>query len=1243
MSPAKQDEDPPVDPHAVTQTPAVITGTRRIAELRSGQTLSGGRFHIVRRVGSGGMGVVFEAFDHESDSSVALKVLPVLEPEALLRFKNEFRLLRDIRHPNLVRLRELFEEHGRWFFTMELVDGVDFLAHVRPGSYIDPVRLTAALHQLASGLETVHAAGRVHRDVKPSNILVTNEDRVVLLDFGVAAEVGPAERFTVTGQMVGTVAYMAPEQASDEPVSPAADWYAVGILLYEALTGNIPFRGSPAQILTKKLQSAPPSLPTEAAGASEVVELERLWHDLLQPDPTQRPSGREVLARLGSKLASRPHAMPVREAVAPFVPFVGRKVELEALDAMFGATRAGNGVTVLIHGESGAGKSALLARFADVLRQREPDMVVLAGRCYERESVPYRALDGAVDSLTQLMVRMPRRDAAVLVPANAALLCEVFPVLLRVEAFAAAPAPRHRVLDPQERRTRVFAALRELFFRLAERRPTLIAIDDLQWSDADSLALLREILRQPEAPSLLLAVTVRPPAPVFALPGDVREIRLGRLLPDEARELAAALLGDEAASVAGSIGEGAEGHPLFIHALARHVRMHGQAPGLALQLDDAIRTQVAAFEAPARRVVEVVAIAAAPITLVAASRAADVDMQELERLASSLAAANLVRTSGARSEDLIEPYHDRVREAVAARIEATARRDLHERLATALTETDAHSEVLAIHWRCAGDLPRAARYAVAAADDATRALAFERAVRLYRWALEVEPATPAERCELEAKLGDALANAGRGAEAAEAYLSASRTANAAGTDALEVFRLTRRAAEELLRSGRFDLGLETLRKILTEVGVKVARTLARALLSILGRRALVRLRGLGFVERDVRVIPAHQLARADACWAAVMGLALSDFIRGMDFQTRHLLLALRAGEPLRIVRALAFEACYTASYGVSTRRRTARLLEATRSLAARLDHPLAIAWLPFAQGVCAWLEGRFKTGLSASDEAERMLRDRCTGVTWELSAIQMFAHWCLWARGEYGELSQRVAHHLREAEERGDLFAVSTLRTGLPNAIWLAADEPARALEETQAATRAWSQQGFHLQHFWDLLSRGDISLYVRDGRVAYGELMGRWTALARSLLLRVQIDAVLSYSLRGRCALAAAAQSSGAERRRLLRDADRSARRLERERVAYSTALAGLLRAGAASLRGERLRAAKLYELADGALNAVDMSLHAAAARRRRGEILGGEQGGALVSAADEFARSRGITRPERMAAVLAPFPSAG
>ncbi len=174
------------------------------------------RFAVVRRLGAGGMGVVYEVWDREREAPFALKTLRSLSPHRLSLFKNEFRALRGLSHRNLVTLGELMKDRNHWFFTMELVDGEPFQSWVYPeqpetGARFDEPRLREGLRQLAGALRALHRYGKVHCDIKPSKVLVTRDGRVVVLDFGLVRDVrGPEDG---NDHVMGTPAYMAPEQA----------------------------------------------------------------------------------------------------------------------------------------------------------------------------------------------------------------------------------------------------------------------------------------------------------------------------------------------------------------------------------------------------------------------------------------------------------------------------------------------------------------------------------------------------------------------------------------------------------------------------------------------------------------------------------------------------------------------------------------------------------------------------------------------------------------------------------------------------------------------------------------------------------------------------------------------------------------------------------------------------------------------------------------------------------------------
>ncbi len=594
------------------------------------------RYEVLRCIGKGGMGVVYEAFDRERQQRVALKTILNSTPSALYLFKQEFRTLADVHHANLVRLYELVAtDEGRVFFTMELVDGTDFLTHVQKGgqgpsedpserTYDEPTRretwtegsgdrlrrlrpvpkpastnknsladidrLRPALAQLVQGVCALHAAGKLHRDIKPSNVRVTPEGRVVLLDFGVATELSKVvdENLAEGGEMVGTARYMAPEQALNEGPTPASDWYSVGVMLYEALVGAPPFAGSAFDILKMKsmLDPKPPGDCVENVPA----DLDALATALLLRAPELRPTGSDILYQLGLRPSG---SMPVPAQPAPetATAIVGREAPLRALREAFDSARTGRSITVQVGGPTGMGKSTVVTHFLDEL-VAHGEAVVLRGRAHERESVPYKGVDSVVDAMSRYLMRLSDREDSLTLPHDVWALARLFPVLRRVPSIAraeggpAALAAREQFGgDPNRLRRRAFFAFRELVASLARRQPLVVYVDGVQWGDKDSAALLLELVRPPEAPPLLLILTYRDEdvqTSPFLLEtrarwpalAELRSITIGPLAEAETRRLALTLLGadDARAQVtAEAIALEARGSPFLVDELARSV------------------------------------------------------------------------------------------------------------------------------------------------------------------------------------------------------------------------------------------------------------------------------------------------------------------------------------------------------------------------------------------------------------------------------------------------------------------------------------------------------------------------------------------------------------------------------------------------------------------------------------------------------------------------------------------------
>lgn len=470
--------------------------------LAPGAVVCGGRLSILRKLGEGGNGAVYEAFDADRKVRVACKTLRKLDPAGVYRLKNEFRGLADVRHPNLVALHELFADGDTWLFTMDLIEGERFDRYIRHEGRCDEGRLRAALPQLVSAIGAIHAAGKLHRDLKPSNVLVDGGGRIIVLDFGLAVDVDPGGVGQTIGDesVSGTPAYMAPEQAAGASATAASDLYAMGVMVFEAITGTLPFTGRSGEILAAKQQR---EAPAASATRDVAPDLGELCAQLLARDGAARPS-LDTLQRVHG-LRHQPSASVTRCAAQP-VKLFGRDAELRALHRAFAETQAGNAVVMRVAGAPGVGKSILVASFLSSLRV-QGHTVVLAGRCDERENVPFKAFDALIDDLSRHMRKLQAHEAALLLPRDVSALARVFPVLDRVEVVAS--APKRAAFSADQLLRRALAVFAEMLARIRDRQPLVVFIDDLQWIDRDSLQFLRGLLAQLRALPILLIVAHR--------------------------------------------------------------------------------------------------------------------------------------------------------------------------------------------------------------------------------------------------------------------------------------------------------------------------------------------------------------------------------------------------------------------------------------------------------------------------------------------------------------------------------------------------------------------------------------------------------------------------------------------------------------------------------------------------------------------------------------------------------------
>jgi serine/threonine protein kinase len=472
-------------------------------------------YELVRVLGRGGFGEVCLVRCPQTGEELAIKRLARHDPPSIASFKNEFRLIRHLEHPSLAELYELIATDHGWYLVMEYVRGETFTARIRDrvgvacagptlddaepvvafqtetGGF-DELQLRCALLKLARGVCALHDADVIHRDLKPSNVLVCPDGRVVILDFGLAAMLSDDHHVDLKTKLMGTPGYIAPEQARGLPVTRAVDWYAVGVMLFEALTGRLPYVGSVRDIMDAQLAGR---VPDPAHFARVPDDLRMLCMDLLAADPAARPDGPEVLAALGVR--DRQRSRSTQPA------FVGRTAELATIAAALDDTvRDARPAVVHVVGGAGLGKSALITRALAEAAAR--GAIVLGARCHEREDLPYKAIDPLIDALTAHLLALSDDEVRAVMPDDVSALCQLFPALrqLRQEAF-----------DPidnlEELRRRAIAALRTLLARIGRQGPVVLAIDDLQWGCKDSADMLAEVLAGDTAPRVLVLLSYR--------------------------------------------------------------------------------------------------------------------------------------------------------------------------------------------------------------------------------------------------------------------------------------------------------------------------------------------------------------------------------------------------------------------------------------------------------------------------------------------------------------------------------------------------------------------------------------------------------------------------------------------------------------------------------------------------------------------------------------------------------------
>jgi serine/threonine protein kinase/tetratricopeptide (TPR) repeat protein len=483
-------------------------------------------YKILERIGSGGMGSVYKAHDTVLERDVAIKIM---HPHLLSDEQNSVRLMREARaaaklvHPNVVTIYEIGEEQCGHYIVMEYIQGMPLSDFIYENKSIDPERAVKLTIQILRALSLAHNEGILHRDIKSDNIFLTPHDEVKVLDFGIAKLLNN-KSLTAADEVLGTIEYMAPEQMLGEEIDQRCDVYAVGIVLYQLLTQRLPFTGeSPVQILFNKLNEdpIPPSnFNSKVDNDLNLIALRAIAHEKEErwksatdfADTLDSFLHKIVDKKSGTIISHIDFDLEVDEGKDddPSIlrnVFVGRSKEFKQLVKSFNNTKSGNGLTHIIRGEAGVGKSSLAKKFT--VYSEYQNAWVLYGLCLYQEGLD--AYLPFVDAIRAFFSRanttlndQDRIKLKGLIRKNVPILAEF------TDRFTTTLIPQKDVSstnNPEDRKD-LLESFSKLISIMAEIRPVILILDDLQWADAASLKLFYYLSRNvSNYPAMLIGIT----------------------------------------------------------------------------------------------------------------------------------------------------------------------------------------------------------------------------------------------------------------------------------------------------------------------------------------------------------------------------------------------------------------------------------------------------------------------------------------------------------------------------------------------------------------------------------------------------------------------------------------------------------------------------------------------------------------------------------------------------------------
>lgn len=789
------------------------------------------------------MAVVYRGEDLRTGTPVAVKALGLPDAWKTASLRREIHALARLSHPDIVRVLATGVDDGLPWLAMELLEGDPLARHAAALPAADTeaglVARLLVIRRLCSPLSYLHGEGIVHRDLKPDNVLVRPGGRPVLLDLGLMATSGKArEELQAAGVTVGTVAYMAPEQALGELADARADLYALGCILYELLAGRPPFVAADGgSVLSQHLALEPE--PPSRHNAFVPGVLDALTLALLEKEPRRRIGhADDVAAALAPWTGAAGRAQPRPRPYLYRAVLRGRDDALDEVGARVPEPdRAGRGGVVLVAAEPGMGKTRFLLALEAELRER--GLEVLSGRTDPPEAGrAARPLAGFAEVLQAVFDRARQGGPEVADRLLGSRRAVLEPILTEVPALVAAP-PSSTPPPPEEARQRLVASLIETIDALARERPLALLLDDVDGADGLSIeALARLARRPPDSAPLLVVATLSdehapPPLTRLADEGAAR-VDLSPLAPAAVAEAVGDMLALDAPprGLVSFLIARSEGNPLLVtehlhllleRGLLRRVagcwRLRREATdGTVLEralppprsVGDALAARLEGLPAGARALLDAIAVLGPAATEAHAGRLSELDDDARADALRQLMARRVVGSV----DDRLRLDRPRMRPVALALMSRSRRSELEARAARLLRDEPRHAGQVAYHLEAAGEVAAATPAHLAAARSAAGRFSHDEAEGHYRAFLRLSPRPSLETVLARHALADdVLRVMGRNDEAGPELEQARDDAAALGLEAAEARCLS--SLGQLARNlGRPALATRTLQAAL---------------------------------------------------------------------------------------------------------------------------------------------------------------------------------------------------------------------------------------------------------------------------------------------------------------------------------------------------------------------------------------------------------------------------------------------